>query len=377
MKKNVNLGNSRGGNGNAFTLVELLVVIAIIGVLIALLLPAVQAAREAARRMSCTNNLKQLSLGCHMHHDVHNCLPAYGLPFSGTTSSSGGPNWLQLILPFIEQQAITDIIEGGGKSASVDGTVDWAAGTGKVSSWADNYRPWKAKFSARLCPSDANNNQPPLNEFSHGTGNYRACLGDRCSDYVNMVAAAYKSAFRGAFILAERRNFSALIDGTSNTFLLSEALVVPASGDRDIRRNVAYGGAGATMTPTYCMSAADPNEPTRIRTTNGWLAITSKGHRWNCSEYPFAPFHSILPPNSPSCILWGNSPINNIIASVSSDHSGGANHSCADGSITFVSNTVNAGDPSHTVSVATSVGESPYGVYGAMGSINGGESKSL
>jgi prepilin-type N-terminal cleavage/methylation domain-containing protein/prepilin-type processing-associated H-X9-DG protein len=82
-----------------FTLVELLVVIAIIGVLIALLLPAVQAAREAARRMQCTNNIKQLALGCHNHADVHDGT------FPAGERGNNFLTWVSFILPFIEEQA--------------------------------------------------------------------------------------------------------------------------------------------------------------------------------------------------------------------------------------------------------------------------------
>src|SRR5512144_504946 len=89
----------------AFTLVELLVVIAIIGVLVALLLPAVQQAREAARRMSCTNNLKQIGVALHNHHDVKLTFPPGGMQ----TGANGTPcysTWTIEILPFMEQQAI-------------------------------------------------------------------------------------------------------------------------------------------------------------------------------------------------------------------------------------------------------------------------------
>lgn len=95
----------RGG----FTLVELLVVISIIGVLVGLLLPAVQSAREAARRMSCSNNLKQLTLAAHLHHDAMGMFPAarYApVPGASADQSCGGeePSWLVRVLPFIEQQ---------------------------------------------------------------------------------------------------------------------------------------------------------------------------------------------------------------------------------------------------------------------------------
>ena len=98
---------------SAFTLVELLVVIAIIGVLVALLLPAVQAAREAARRSSCTNNMKQLGIALHNFHDTFNRFPPGGArdqqPF-GTHATGGGwgSSWKVYILPYIEQNAIYD-----------------------------------------------------------------------------------------------------------------------------------------------------------------------------------------------------------------------------------------------------------------------------
>jgi prepilin-type N-terminal cleavage/methylation domain-containing protein/prepilin-type processing-associated H-X9-DG protein len=123
------LGRARAG----FTLVELLVVIAIIGILVALLLPAVQAAREAARRMQCTNNLKQIGLAMHNYHDARQTLPFA----CGYTAQTG--TWVSFLHPFMEQQALYDIFDF--KVAMVH---------------ANNQRAVTTILPGYICPSDGN-----------------------------------------------------------------------------------------------------------------------------------------------------------------------------------------------------------------------------
>jgi prepilin-type N-terminal cleavage/methylation domain-containing protein len=122
----------------AFTLVELLVVIAIIGVLVALLLPAVQAAREAARRSSCQNNLKQLSLALHNHHDVRNSLPPGSMYFGTCCAPPSFTNWAIEILPYMEQ---TNVYERYRQNEVNTSTNNFAA-IGQV------------RVKAHECPSD-------------------------------------------------------------------------------------------------------------------------------------------------------------------------------------------------------------------------------
>ncbi|HYN27966.1 MAG TPA: DUF1559 domain-containing protein, partial [Burkholderiales bacterium] len=137
---------------------ELLVVIAIIGVLVALLLPAVQAAREAARRTQCGNNLKQVGLALHNYHDVYGVFP----PRRGGTA--GGNNTLRFdgnydrksvfifVLPFLEQQPMADQIRAGNVT-DTNGNVIWPDGP---AGWYGNanWKPWSTQLKVVVCPSD-------------------------------------------------------------------------------------------------------------------------------------------------------------------------------------------------------------------------------
>ncbi len=128
--------SARSRRKAAFTLVELLVVIAIIGILIALLLPAVQAAREAARRSQCSNNLKQIALAFHNYADTHKKFPAYQYPVVGTNSWEGH-SALTMVLPFMEQGPVYEKVDFRKK-------------------WDDTaVQPNRVKIGTLLCPTDA------------------------------------------------------------------------------------------------------------------------------------------------------------------------------------------------------------------------------
>jgi prepilin-type N-terminal cleavage/methylation domain-containing protein/prepilin-type processing-associated H-X9-DG protein len=171
----------------AFTLIELLVVIAIIAVLIGLLLPAVQKVREAAARMKCQNNLKQLALGMHSYHDTANGLPPGLIVFGNANSdwidhpdrtNDWGPNWAVLILPYIEQTALYN---------QVLASVNVCLSQGVNASGSQAWRPIiaAATVPAYLCPSDAANISPyvpPTTLTFNGAaqwnrGNYGANFG--------------------------------------------------------------------------------------------------------------------------------------------------------------------------------------------------------
>ena len=208
----------------AFTLVELLVVIAIIGILIALLLPAVQAAREAARRSSCTNNMKQIGLGLHMYHDTFKKLPAGWRGYDPSTGQAhwfGFPGWAwsASILPFMEQAAISD------------GLVHFELPiTDPV-----NDEARVIEIATFRCPSDIGEKTFELTDggpsvgtvtfpVEMATGNYIGVFGTIDFHHVcNSSSTDYNGCVgNGSFILNRQFRFADYRDGLSNTLIVGE-----------------------------------------------------------------------------------------------------------------------------------------------------------
>ena len=212
---------------SAFTLVELLVVITIIGILIALLLPAVQAAREAARRMQCCNKLKQIGLAFHNYHSSHRVFPPGGIAFEdrpqltsicppgfGSSGDGGplqGPGWSILILPYIEQ---------GARHKEFDFTGTFAARLTDGCTQLNKDLQWKPN-SVYQCPSD------PHSAADIPNSNYYACAGGGDDSQ----AACYSSSDpqrrffqNGVCYVNSKTKIAHITDGTSNVFLAGETI---------------------------------------------------------------------------------------------------------------------------------------------------------
>ncbi|TWT39734.1 DUF1559 domain-containing protein [Blastopirellula retiformator] len=201
-----------------FTLVELLVVIAIIGVLIALLLPAVQQAREAARRMACSNNMKQMGLALHNYHDTFGTLPPVSVARPGNTYH--GPSAFVMVLPFIEQTNLYDQIKTA--SSNFGGTF-WLGSSGAAA--LRGVMDGQA-VEAYWCPSS------PLERFRVTSTSYPELIPQ--TDYVLMsgsdlhsttdtnASAASSYSDGGVFRNQVGVKIRDITDGTSNTFAVAE-----------------------------------------------------------------------------------------------------------------------------------------------------------
>ncbi|MDR2346832.1 MAG: DUF1559 domain-containing protein [Planctomycetaceae bacterium] len=356
---------------NAFTLVELLVVIAIIGVLIALLLPAVQSAREAARRMQCANKLRQLTLALHIYSDIHEALPA-GLGNAVGTLNAGVQNgrWSGFIalLPCIEQTALYNRIE----SENVYMT-NWPAHTLSAAEGGKN-NPRAVQLNVFICPS----NVVSKPEAATGYTCYRFNAGDNPGNYTA------DAQFRGPFGYCTWKPLGSIYDGLSNTLSFSEKAVDEFNGQSsDVKRQAATyaiaadGGfsGGYLSDRTICVGSAIGGQYQYGvgDMTEGFTYCY--GWHWFGSHWYHIGFNTTLPPNSPSC--YNRASRYNAIFSATSLHTGGVNASLMDGSCKFVSETIDSGTAVRFTTPSAPSGESPFGVWGAMGTREGGESKTL
>jgi len=352
----------------AFTLVELLVVIAIIGILIALLLPAVQAAREAARRSQCTNNLKQLGVALHNYHDSSKCFPSLG---QGTNAGSpreavstyGGMSGVVVMLPFMEQQPLYDNFKSAQASPAYPawGPVPWYG-------W--NFLPHHAQVGDLLCPSDGagsveNEGQP---YWWQGDTNYNFCAGDNPdTDWRG------RKNPRGVFGGDSFIKISEIKDGTSNTIAMSEHVVSPAY-DRALIHGFYARSQGANFAANpaaTCLIFMGPGGTI----APGYTDIQElRGVNWCWGSMVTSGCTTVLPPNSVGCTNenseWGSQKV----MPPDSYHPGGVNAAMADGSVHFFSSTIDTGNLALS---AVTGGKSPYGVWGALGSRSGGEPVSV
>ncbi len=266
---------------SAFTLVELLVVIAIIGILIALLLPAVQAAREAARRMHCANNLKQIGLALLNYESQHGVFPPGGVTKTTTCNLAGNmdgsddmASWTVLILPFLEDMATY-------QQDDLDGTIAAPYRRTATTNHSKQFRP-NPKFE---CPSSSRN--------GHGfpNNNYFACQGGGDTPACTATSYPYRKFFHnGMFYANSAIGFQHLRDGSSKTvmvgesrYLMTEQDVSP--GDHD--KWMSWDSASMRATPggsmSFVIGLAATDNPINGFSDSSW--------RWVAMTSTFGSFH--------------------------------------------------------------------------------------
>lgn len=388
-----------------FTLVELLVVIAIIGVMVGLLLPAVQAAREAARRMSCGNNVKQLGLGMHNYHAAFNQLPTSRGGTSnvfGNITQAGQPrptayggnnrnnlSALVALTPFIEQQALWEQISnpfrvidppGGNMVYSEMGPNPEI---GLAAHAAARYDPWMTNISTLRCPSD-----PGVGLPAQGRTNYGVCVGDalgfqntggvteagvpNATDYPRA-----RTSCRGMFWSRNRMSFRDVLDGLANTIMMGE--MSTDLGDRHVTTQAVDGStfpATVINNPAGCFRATviDPLRPSFWQGTAPFAggAEIQRGYKWACGFPVFTTITTITPPNSPICSS-GVSTWQPGIYGPSSRHQGGVHVLMGDGAVKFVTDSVESGNLAagniwwNGTGARSPGSRSPYGLWGALG----------
>ena len=340
-----------------FTLVELLVVIAIIGILIALLLPAVQSAREAARRMQCSNNLKQFGLALHNYHSAMDCFP--GMAYN----TLQGYSVQARLTPYAEQAQIY---------ASMDLTKNLLGGTAGSGGMSTTITPYwfmdhaveaaQAVVPMFRCPSDASGLKNMTSAYSKvegdasgekletATGSYVVCTG---SDYSRHQAPNETTTIsNGIFYHSSCYNIGAITDGTSNTMMMSETCIGDGAGlagadlsydqcinDRVLSRQLVYKnmpmGVGLTQLAATDHDALHSLLSGTSPTTMGWGG--DRGASWILGTPVFSAYNAFIPPNSRMPSYWN---MNQGFFAAKSFHPGGVHALLGDGSVRLVSENI-------------------------------------
>jgi type II secretory pathway pseudopilin PulG len=358
-------------------LVELLVVIAIIGMLIALLLPAIQAAREAARKMQCQSHIKQIGLACHNHHNAQDRLPPMrgGDPegyektlktWDMSTSDRCGVRFH--LLPYIEQQALFEV---GHQQTDIGVFVNLSVTDSPV------FR----------CPSDGGSN---------GTVNYYFFISDRIH-YPQLKNTSYKSydLASGCFLngrwyadsgtdggYTDKKpgfrgiGLEAITDGTSNTMGISEGV-----RQQTLRGFGAccYGGAPNVAYPAGVVPVFNKTTKEYIAACKDWGRL-DRGSRMFDGALKFSAVMAAAPPNSVLYATGSDDAMNTgqFLLSPTSYHSGGVMIGLMDGSVRLITDSIDVGNQSagYNDYPVQNSNPSPYGIWGGMVTKAGGESVS-
>lgn len=339
-----------------FSLKDLMVAITLIGICFALLMPLVQAARDVARQMSCSNNFKQIGLAIHNYHSAYRRCPG---AMCGTPANQYRLSGLIALTPFIESSPFWDRVS----NPLVDGGVLYPP-MGPVP-WDTNYPPWSETYASFRCPTDTSRKE------QLGRTNYAFSVGDRIEGLYKVTPT---DEVRGFFAPRVVMRFANITDGLANTMMMAE---IGTKQSRKLQGQFALEQPKSLAdAPNTCSKVVDPSRPGRYA-PSVTLSKLGRGGAYADGAGGYALVHTILPPNSPSCAIGSLDPLEGIF-SAGSYHPDGCHILMGDGAVIFITDSIEAGltSASSPRSNHTDDGRplrSPYGLWGALGTPKGEE----